>query len=123
MRNLAQFVLDLYDERGTIDTQALVSEMEDGEMRNLVTGLMFNPDELRSDWEKMEKEIYRPEPMTIARDAVLQIQKKSIKRAKEENSRAMKEAEMQHLDTSLISQRQNELSQLLNNLEKEKKIL
>ena len=123
MRNLAQFVLDLYDERGTIDTQALVSEMEDGEMRNLVTGLMFNPDELHSDWEKMEKEIYRPEPMTIARDAVLQIQKKSIKRAKEENSRAMKEAEMQHLDTSLISQRQNELSQLLNNLEKEKKIL
>jgi DNA primase len=123
IRNLAQFVLDLYDEHGTIDIQTLVSEMEDGEMRNLATELMFNPDELHSDWEKMEKEIHRPEPMTIAQDAVLQIQKKAIKRAKEENSLAMKEAEMQHLDTSLIRQRQYELSQLLNNLEKENKLL
>jgi|WetSurMetagenome_2_1015567.scaffolds.fasta_scaffold21332_3 DNA primase len=123
LRNLAQVVLDLYDEQGTIDIQTLVNEIEDEEMRNLVTELMFSPDELRSDWEKMEKEIYRPEPMIIAQGAVLQIQKKSIKRAKEENSLAMKEAEIQHLDTSIIRQRQYELSQLLNNLEKEKKIL
>jgi len=119
MRKLAQFVLDLYDERGTIDIQTLVNEMADEKMRNLVTELVLNPEELRSDWRKMEKEIPRPDPMTIARDAVLQIQKKSLKRAKEENSRAMKEAEIQHLDTSLIRQRQQELAQLLNQLEKE----
>jgi hypothetical protein len=123
MRKLAQYILDLHDERGTIDIQTLVTETDDERIRDLVTELVFNPEELHSDWKKMEKEIHRPEPMTIARDAVLQIQKKSLKRAKEENSRAMKEAEMQHLDTSLIRQRQYELSQLLNKLEKESKLL
>jgi DNA primase len=122
-KNLAQHILDIYDVRGIIDVSTLINELEDVKMRNFSTELMFNPDELRSDWEKMEKEIPRPEPMTIARDAILQMQKAAIKRAKEENSLAMKEAERQHLDTSILSQRQNELSQLLNKLEKGKELL
>ena len=116
MKNLAQFVLDLYDERGTIDTQALVSEMEDEKMRNLATELVFNPEGLRSDWKKMEKEIHRPEPMTIARDAINTIRRKQIEKERESNKQLQNEAQKKGIDPRPYQLREMELYEMLKQL-------
>jgi len=117
MRKLAQFVLDWCDEHGTIDIPALVSEMEDSEMRNTVTELVLSPDELRSDWEKMEKEIDKPEPIRIAKDAIIAFRRKAIHQEREENKRLQEEAKKQNLDVKPYQYREMELYKMLKQLE------
>jgi DNA primase len=117
MKKLAQFVLDWYDERGTIDVPALVSEMEDIEMRNAVAELVFNPDELRSDWEKMEREIDKPEPIRIAKDAIIAFRRKAIHQEREENKRLQEEAKKENLDVKPYQHREMELYRMLKQLE------
>jgi DNA primase len=117
MRNLAQFVLDIYDERGTIDALSIVNELYEQDLKNLVTDLVLSRYELSPGWHEMEKEIDEPDPMMIARDAIIAIRRKAIQKDMEENQRALKEASAHQSDATPYLVRQHELLQMLKQLE------
>ena len=113
MRNLALFVLKLYDDRGTIDAPSIVNEVQEPEMKNIITDLVLSHYELSRGWQAMEKEIDEAEPMRVAKDAVVTIQRKSIQRQREENLKLLDKAKMQGLDVKVYQQRAIELNELL----------
>ena len=116
-RRLAQFVLDLFDERGTIDAPSIVNEVQEPELKNLITDLVLSRYELSPQWQEMEKEIGVPDPMMIARDAVIAIRRKAIQKEMEENQRALKEASSRRSDATPYLQRQQELLRLKKEIE------
>jgi DNA primase len=116
-RKLAQFVLDLYDDRGTIDTPAIVNEVQEPELKNLITDIALSRYELSRGWQVMEKEIDEPDPMMIARDAVVAVRRKAIQKEMEENQRALKESAMMHGDATPYLLRQQELLRLKKEIE------
>jgi len=116
-RRLAQLVLDLYDERGTIDAPLIVSEVQEPALKNLITDLVLSRYELSPQWEEMEKEIDVPDPMTIAKDAVVTVRRKAIRKEMEENQHALKEASSRREDATPYLQRQHELLRLKKEIE------
>ena len=116
MRRLAQFVLDLYDERGTIDATAIINEVQESESKNLISDLVLSHYELSRGWQEMEKEIDEADPMRIAKDAVVTIHRKNIQREREENLQLLEKAKMQGLEVKSYQQRAIELNELLNQL-------
>jgi DNA primase len=116
-RRLAQFVLELFDERGTIDAPLIVNEVQEPELKNLITDLVLSRYELSPQWQEMEKEIDVPDPMMIARDAVIAIRRKAIQNEMEENQRALKEASTRRSDATPYLQRQQELLRLKKEIE------
>ena len=116
MRKLAQFVLDLYDERGTIDATAIVNELQESDLKNLISDLVLSHYELSRGWQEMEREIDEAEPMRIAKDAVVTIQRKIIQKEREENLQLLEKAQMQGLDVKSYQKRAIELNELLKQL-------
>ena len=116
MRKLAQFVLDLYDERGAIDATALVNELQESDLKNLISDLVLSHYELSRGWQEMEKEIDEAEPMKIAKDAVVTINCKIIQKEREENLQLLEKAQMQGLDVKSYQKRAIELNELLKQL-------
>jgi hypothetical protein len=116
-RRLAQLVLDLYDERGTIDAPSIVSDVQEPELKNLITDLVLSRYELSPKWQEMEKEIDVPDPMMIAKDAVITVRRKAIQKEMEENQHALKEASSRREDATPYLQRQQELLRLKKEIE------
>ena len=116
MRRLAQFILDLYDDRGTIDATTIINEVQESEFKNLISDLVLSHYELSRGWQAMEKEIDEAEPMRIAKDAVVTIQRKSIQKEREENLQLLEKAKLQGLEVKSFQQRAIELNELLNQL-------
>ncbi len=117
MRRLAQFVLDLYDERGTIDATAIINEVQESEFKDLISDLVLSHYELSRGWQEMEKEIDEAEPMRIAKDAVVTIHRKSIQKEREENLQLLEKAKIQGLEVKSYQQREMELYNLLKQLD------
>jgi DNA primase len=111
-RKLAQLVLDIYDERGIIDAPSIVNEVQEPELKNLITDLVLSRYELSPKWQEMEKEIDVPDPMMIAKDAVVAVRRKAVQKEMEENQHALKEASVRHDDATPYLQRQQELLRL-----------
>jgi DNA primase len=116
MRRLAQFILDLFDERGTIDATAIINEVQESEFKNIISNLVLSHYELSRGWQEMEKEIDEAEPMRIAKDAVVTIHRKNIQREREENLQLLEKAKMQGLEVRSYQQRAIELNELLKQL-------
>ena len=116
-RRLAQLVLDLYDERGTIDAPSIVNSVQDPELKNLIADLVLSRYELSPKWQEMEKEIDVPDPMVIAKDAVIAVRRKAIQKEMEENQHALKEAGSRSEDATPYLHRQQELLRLKKEIE------
>ena len=116
-RMLAQLVLDLYDARGTIDAPSIVSEVQDQELKNLISDLVLSRYELSPQWQEMEKEIDVPDPMMIAKDAVIAVRRKTIQKERENNKRLQDEAKKQGQDVKPFQHREMELYEMLKRLE------
>ena len=116
-RKLAQLVLDLYDERGTIDAPSIVNEVQDPALKNLITDLVLSRYELSPKWQEMEKEIDVPDPMMIAKDAVVAVRRKAIQMEREKNKRLQDEAKNQGQDVKPYQHREMELYEMLKQIE------
>jgi DNA primase len=116
MRRLAQMILDLYDERGIIDAIAIINEVQESDLKNLISDLVMSHYEVSRGWQVMEKEIDVPEPLRIAKDAVLAIHRKNIQKEREENLHMLEKAKIQGLDVKTYQQRAMELNELLKQL-------
>jgi len=116
-RRLAQLLLDLYDERGPIDAPSIVNEVQDSALKNLITDLVLSRYELSPKWQEMEKEIDVPDPMMIAKDAVIAVRRKAIQKERENNKRLQDEAKNQGKDVKPYQHREMELYEMLKQLE------
>jgi DNA primase len=116
-RRLAQLVLDLYDERGTIDAPSIVNEVQDPALKNLITDLVLSRYELSPQWQEMDMEIDVPDPMMIAKDAIVAVRRKAIQKEMEENQHALKEASIRRDDATPYLQRQQELLRMKKEIE------
>jgi DNA primase len=116
IKGLAQFALDLFDENGIIDASSIVNVIKEPELKNLITDLVLSRYELSRGWQDMEREIDEPDPMMIARDAVIAIRHKIIQKEKEENLQLQEKAKMQGLDVKPYQQRAIELNEMLKKL-------
>ena len=116
-RRLAQLVLDLYDERGTIDAPSIVNEVQDPALKNLITDLVLSRYELSPQWQEMDMEIDVPDPMMIAKDAIVAVRRKAIQKEMEENQHALKEASIRRDDATPYLQRQHELLRMKKEIE------
>jgi len=116
MRRLARFILDLYDECGTIDATAIINEVQESEFKNLISDIVLSHYELSHGWQEMEKEIDEADPMRIAKDAVIAIHSKRIQREREENLQLLEKAKMEGLEVKSYQQRAIELNEILKQL-------
>ncbi len=116
-RTLIRMVLDILDVRGTVDANAVVSQLTDEELKSIVTDVSLSRYELSKGWTAMEKEIDEPEPIQIARDALVVFRRKAIRRAMERNQQTLRQVTQQGGDTRPILERQQELVQMLKSLE------
>jgi DNA primase len=112
-RRLAQLVLDIYDERGTIDAPSIVNVVQDAEMKNLISDLVLSKYELS---KKYDMEINEGDPMRLAKDAINTIRCKQIENERENNKRLQNEAQKQGLDVKPYQHRAMELNELLKQL-------
>jgi DNA primase len=117
VRNLAQLVLDIFDDQGIVEASILVNEVQEPELKNLITDLVLSRYELSRGWQDMEKEIDEPDPMMIARDAVITLRRKAVQKEMEENQLALKEAGALHSDTTPYLVKQQELLQAMKQLD------
>lgn len=117
MQHLAQYFLDIFDDRGIIDAQSIISTIQEPELKGLITDLVLSRYELSQGWQAMEKEIDEPDPMLIAKDAIIAIRRKAIQKEMEENQRALKDATMHQGDSTPYLLKQQELMLLLKQLD------
>ncbi len=117
VKRLAQFVLDFYDDKGTIEAANIVNEIQELELKNLITDIALSRYELSRKWQEMEKEIDKPDPLQIAKDAIITIRRKAIQKEMELNQRELKNASMMHEDTKPYLMKQQELMLLMKQLE------
>jgi hypothetical protein len=115
MRALAQFLIDVYDERGTIDATSIVHEVTDNAMRNLISDLTLSRYELSRKWQH---NIAEPDPMVIARGSIRIIQNKAVQSEREKVQQAIKKGQMHQENVRDLQKRDFELTQLLNQLNK-----
>ena len=95
----------------------IVNEVQEPELKNLITDLVMSRYELSPKWQEMEKEIDVPDPMVIAKDAVITIRRKAIQKEMEENQHALKEAHARRADATPYLQRQQELLRMKKEIE------
>ena len=117
VRTVAELVINMLEETGTVDSVALVSGLPDKSLKGLVSDLVMDRYELSPRWQQMEKEIDEAEPVGVARDAVRIIRRKAIRSAMEENQHHMRDAAQAGEDTMPLMQRQLDLLRMLKELE------
>ncbi len=78
----------------SLDVPALLHGIEDQEMINRITNLALTRYQLSKGWQDQEREIDEPDPMLLAKAAVLHIRRTQIENRLAENLRKMKTAEV-----------------------------
>ncbi|MGB2868858.1 MAG: DNA primase [Bacteroidota bacterium] len=117
-KKIIQMVLDMLDEKGVVDSTSLLNEVQDDELKGLMTDVAMSRYELSKGWKEMEKEIDEPEPWLIARDAVIILKRKAIQKEMELNQKALKEASQRGADAMPFVRRQQELLKQMKEVEK-----
>jgi DNA primase len=108
IRKIVEFLLTRFDERGPGQVTEIVGEIDDPQLKSLVTDIVMSRYEVSKRWalESVEAE---PEPMRIARDVLVALRKRTLQRQIEENQKALKEAGQRGEDPQTYVQRHLDL--------------
>lgn len=117
VKKLLEFVFSRLNERGTIDLMELVEDIEDPQLKSIVTDVAVSKYELSQQWSKRETEIEEADPWDIARGAIASLKKQALQKHIEENQRLLKEASRQGGDAMPFVQRHQELIKQLKETE------
>lgn len=117
VRKLVQIVLERIENTGSMDLTALVNDLEDAELKSVLTDVLMSRYEISKGWQAMEVEIDEPEPARIAKAAVAAIRRQALHREIERNQNLMKDASQKGLETLPYIQRHQELMNAMKELE------
>ena len=114
-RKLTEFLLSLWRELGEINAVAILNEMEDQQLKGMITDISLSRYELSKGW--VDKEIDEPDSRRIASDAITLLRKRAIQKQIEENQRMLKEATRRGSDKMPFVVRHQELMKLMKEME------
>ena len=114
-RKLTEFLQSNWRELGEIDAVAILNEMEDQELKGMITDISLSRYELSKGW--VDKEIDEPDSWQIAKDAITLLRKRAIQKQIEENQRMLKEAAQRGSDKMPFVVRHQELMNLMKEME------
>jgi len=117
VRRLVQFALNRIENTGSVDSAALLNDIEDPELKGVLTDVLLSRYDISKGWYTMEVEIDEPDPSVIARAAVAAIKRHSLRAAMELNQRQMQEASQRGAETLPFIQRHQELLRLMKEME------
>lgn len=109
VRNAVRFILHRIEEAGPAPAATVVNEIDDPELKSLISDLALSKYELSKGWAEMAVEIEEPDPWKIARDAIVAIKKQAVQREIEQNQRRLKDAAQRGQDSFPFVQRHQEL--------------
>ncbi len=117
VRKAAQMILDRLDTFGSVELTSLVHEIDDPELKGIVTDLALSRYELSKGWKEMDVEIDDADPWEVARGALLALKRQSLYKQIEENRRRLKEISQQGGEVLPFLQRHQELLKQMKELE------
>jgi DNA primase len=117
LRNIADFLLARFDERGPGSATELVNEIQDPVANGIVTEIMMSKYEISKGWESGEMEFEEVDPWRVARDAIAAMVKRKLLKQIEVNQRALKDATSPGADLQTLVQRHQELMRQLLDVE------
>lgn len=109
VRKAVRFILHRLEKTGWASAATVINEIDDPELKSLISDLALSKYELSKGWAEMAVEIEEPDPWKIARDAVVAIKKQAVQREIEQNQRRLKEAAQRGQDSFPFIQRHQEL--------------
>jgi len=117
IKTLAEMILSRIDETGSAEVSTLLHEIEDQQLKNIITDVALSKYELSKQWQAMEVGVEEADPWEIARGAVVAIKKQSIQRQIEGNQKLLREASHRGEDALQFVQRHQDLIRLLKEVE------
>ncbi len=117
VRKAVVFILERLEGTGTAFPAAIINEVEDVELKSLISDLALSKYELSKGWAEMEVEIEEPDPWKIARDSIVAIKRQAIQREIEQNQRRLKDASQHGEDIATLVHRHQDLLQRLKGIE------
>lgn len=109
VQEIANLVLQ-HRQAGTYNgVESFVHLVDSPVLKELITSISFSKYELSRGWQTAEKEVTEGDPWQIAKDAILIIKRRAIRRDLEENQRNLHEANEQGVDSKPFLLRHQEL--------------
>jgi DNA primase len=117
IREIVQFLLSRFDERGPGQVTEIVGEITDPALKNLVTDVVMNKYDVSKRWERSEGNFDAADPWMIARDAIVAMKRVSLQKQVEENQRALKDAAHRGMNVQPYMLRHQELMKQLHDVD------
>ncbi|HEY6952544.1 MAG TPA: DNA primase [Bacteroidota bacterium] len=114
---VASLVLE-HRQSGTFNgVESFIHLVDDPVLKDLVATASFTKYELSKGWQTSEKEVSEGDPWQIAKDAILIVKRRMIRKELEENQKRIKDAHLNGGDSRPFLVRHQELLQQLKGLE------
>ncbi len=108
-REIAGLVLT-HRQAGTYSgAEGLIQHVDEPVLRDIIMAISFERYELSRGWESPEHEVHEGDPWKIAKDSILLVKRRTVRRELEENQKRLKQASQQGEDSRPYLQRHQEL--------------
>ena len=96
-----------------MDVKKFVDGIAEKELKNLIADVTMNRYELSGGWTDIEE----PDPVNIAKSALIALRRQSVQKQIEQNQRLLKEASLKGEDTLPFIQQHQEFLRMMKDLE------
>jgi DNA primase len=117
IRTIVELLLSRFDERGPVNVTDLLHEIDNPELKSIITDVVLSKYEISKRWQNEEAELQEADAWTIARGAIVALKKQNLQKQVAENQRLLKEASQRGEDTKPIVQRHQDLMRQLMEVE------
>ena len=113
VRALLERALQQWHAKGSLDAGTFIDEIEDEELKGIVTDVMMSRYELSGGWTEIEE----PDPAEIVQSALTVLRRQSVQKQMEQNQRLLREAASRGEDPMPYVQRHQEFLKMMKDLE------
>ncbi len=117
-REVAQLLIDEFDEKGVVDVKAVILKASTEEVRKLISDLSFSRYQLGIRWDSVGARLSETRTWERAGGAIKRLKKRVLELELAENQRKMKDASLNGQDTLKYLQRHQEIFKALKEIEK-----
>ena len=117
VRQITSMVLERRQSGSYNGVESLIHLVEDRVLKDLITSISFTKHELSRGWQTTEKEVVEGDPWRIAKDAIILIKRRAVRKELEENQRKLQEATRTGADSMPFLLKHQELLKQIRELE------
>ncbi|HTR82309.1 MAG TPA: DNA primase [Bacteroidota bacterium] len=116
-QEIAELLIDEFDDKGVVETNAVMAKAHSDEIRKLLTDFSFTRYELGNRWENVGARLSDDRIWERAGGAIKRMKKRALELELAENQRRMKEASLNGQDTLSFLQRHQQIFKSLKEIE------